>query len=169
MRHINSLENVEHFHLKVLYDEMSQKLIYDRKLSKGSGSAVYGLEVAKALNLDSKFLSRAYEIRDEIMKEESELSKLLNNPKKSIYNSRVLVTKCAICGAMADDVHHILPKRFAINSNIKHLPKHHKSNLVPLCKKHHKMVHSNEIKINGFRDTTVGIELDFEFLDDLKE
>ena len=165
MDRINNLKNTEHFHLRVIYDEESKKLTYDRKLAKGSGSAVYGLEVAKALNLDRKFLTRAYDIRDEIMREEDEITKLLKNPKKSIYNSRLLVTKCAVCGDLANEVHHILPQKLAINENIKHLPKHHKSNLVPLCKKHHLMVHSEKLKIEGFKNTSFGIELKFEILE----
>ena len=44
---INNLKNVKHYHLKVIIDNVTKTLIYDRKLSEGSGSSVYGLEVCK--------------------------------------------------------------------------------------------------------------------------
>ncbi len=163
MGRILSLKEVLHFHLKVIYDRVDDKLIYDRKLQLGSGSAVYGLEVAKSLNLDSRFLNLAYEIRDEIMMEEDELTKLLQNPKKSNYNRKLLISRCAICGEEAKEVHHISPKELAINNLVEHLPINHKSNLVPLCYKHHQMVHNCKIIINGFITTSRGLELSYEF------
>ncbi len=158
MLKINSLSNIAHFHLKVLYDEPNKKLIYDRKLALGSGSAVYGLEVAKSLKLDKQFLNLAYQIRDEIMKEEDELHRLLKSPKTSRYNSKVLVTKCAICGEIAEEVHHIKPQSTTLINT------HHKSNLVALCNKHHKMVHNKKLIIDGFIHTSNGIELNFKFI-----
>ncbi len=157
MQKINSLPNVAHFHLKVLYDDKEKKLIYDRKLALGSGSAVYGLEVAKSLNLDKRFLNLAYQIRDEIMQEEDEVYKLLTSPKTSRYNSKVLITKCAICGEIAEDVHHIKSQATTLKNT------HHKSNLVALCNKHHKMVHTKKLIIKGFLHTSKGLELDYEF------
>ena len=37
MEQIQSLYNVNSFHLKVIFDEKTKKLIYDRKLEKGNG------------------------------------------------------------------------------------------------------------------------------------
>jgi DNA mismatch repair protein MutS len=49
-------ERVEIWHLHVEYDPMTQKLIYDRSLRPGSGSTLYGLEVARAMDLPSEVL-----------------------------------------------------------------------------------------------------------------
>jgi len=53
--------------LKVIFDENSGKLIYDRKLTEGSGNSIYGLEVCKSMDMDQDFLEDANNIRQEIM------------------------------------------------------------------------------------------------------
>ena len=60
---IKQLDNVKSFHLKVIFDDDTKKLIYDRKLEEGNGPAIYGLEVCKAMDLDPDFLKLANEIR----------------------------------------------------------------------------------------------------------
>jgi len=50
-------------HLTVHYDAENGKLIYDRRLKDGAGTALYGLEVCKSLYLPVAFIDRAYEIR----------------------------------------------------------------------------------------------------------
>lgn len=50
-------------HLTVHYDAESGKLVYDRRLKDGAGTALYGLEVCKSLYLPVAFIDRAYEIR----------------------------------------------------------------------------------------------------------
>ena len=45
---IQSLKNVRHFHLEIRYDASLDALVYDRCLKEGSGSAIYGLEIAKS-------------------------------------------------------------------------------------------------------------------------
>ena len=50
-------------HLTVHYDAESGKLVYDRRLKEGAGTALYGLEVCKSLYLPVAFIDRAYEIR----------------------------------------------------------------------------------------------------------
>ena len=56
MEEIQVLENVKSYHLKVIFDEASKTLIYDRKLEEGNGPTIYGLEVCKAMDLDEDFL-----------------------------------------------------------------------------------------------------------------
>ena len=57
MPKIKELLNVESFHLKVIFDERTKKLIYDRKFAEdGNGPTIYGLEVCKAMDLDESFL-----------------------------------------------------------------------------------------------------------------
>ncbi len=159
---IKELKNVVAKHLEVYFD--GEKLVYDRKLKDGSGSSVYGLEFAKSIYMDKEFLQKAEEIRKKLSKEYSELE-LLINKKRSRYNKKVYVTTCAICGEIVDDVHHIIPKEEAKDGFVDNIKIHHKYNLIPLCKKHHKMVHEGKIRINGFITTSKGIELHYEEVD----
>ena len=57
MSDIKELDNVKSYHLKVIFEEETKKLIYDRKLEDGNGPTIYGLEVCKAMDLDPEFLS----------------------------------------------------------------------------------------------------------------
>ena len=49
MSDIKELDNVKSYHLKVIFEEETKKLIYDRKLEEGNGPTIYGLEVCKAM------------------------------------------------------------------------------------------------------------------------
>jgi len=156
---INTLPNVVAKHLEVYFD--GEKLIYDRKLKEGSGSSVYGLEFAKSIYMDAEFIKSAERIRKKLTEEYSEIELLLKK-KKSRYNKKLYVTACAICSKPVDDVHHIKEKEKATDGFIDHIPVNHKYNLIPLCKKHHKMIHEGKIRITGFVTTTKGIELHWE-------
>ena len=159
LEEISLLPNVVAKHLEVYFD--GEKLIYDRKLKNGSGSSVYGLEFAKSIYMDEEFLKTAENIRKKLTKEYSELE-LLIKKKRSRYNKNLFVSTCAICGAVVDDVHHIKEKEKAKEGFIGHMPVNHKYNLIPLCKKHHKMVHEGKIVIKGFVTTSRGIELHYD-------
>jgi len=159
---IKELKNVVAKHLEVWFD--GEKLIYDRKLKDGSGSSVYGLEFAKSIYMDEEFLKTAEEIRKKLNDEYSTLE-LLIKKKRSRYNKNLYVTTCAICGKPVDDVHHIIEKEKAKNGFVGHMDINHKYNLIPLCKKHHKMVHDGKIKIVGFITTSKGLELHYEILE----
>jgi len=156
---IKNLNNVVAKHLEVYFDEKKQKLIYNRKLQDGNGSSVYGLEFAKSIYMDEEFLKIANDIRKKISNEYDELE-LFTKKKKSIYNKEVFVSTCAICGKKADEVHHIKPKSIIDNE----FYKHHKYNLIPLCKYHHKLAHEGKLVIKGFITTDEGIELHYEEL-----
>jgi DNA mismatch repair protein MutS len=162
MREIRALKNVVDLHLSVEYDEHADKLLFNRVLQSGSGSSIYGLEFAKSLHMDSDFLDIANKIRKRLAKDFDELE-LLVKKKTSKYNKELYVTKCVICGAMAEDVHHINHKSLADSSGfIGHFHKNSKHNLVPLCKEHHKEIHDGKIKVDGFVMTSSGLELKFE-------
>ena len=45
---------------------------------------------------------------------------------------------------------------------IEHYHKNHKYNLIPLCKKHHELVHQGKIAISGFVMTDEGLKLHYE-------
>lgn len=156
---IKELSNVKINHLNVIYDEKTNKIIYDRKLKEGPGNTLYGLEVCKSLDLNEEFLRKANCIRQQLL---NIPTNIVEN-KTSIYNTKVIVNECGVCNKMADDVHHI---KFQNQSNENKMIEHHhmntKFNLVPLCKTCHDNVHSNKLNINGYIQTSNGIELQYD-------
>jgi DNA mismatch repair protein MutS len=169
--HLHQLKNIEPLqkieslillHLGVKYDEKSDTLIYNRQLQLGMGSSLYGLEFAKSLHMDESFIKNAYNIRKDLLGRHSEL-KTLKSQKRSRYNKSLYVTKCALCEERVEDVHHIQPQQLANDAGmIGAMDKNHKYNLIPLCKKHHKMVHEGKIHISGFVMTSNGLKLHYE-------
>ncbi len=161
-QHLIHLDNVKNYHLSVIFDKEKDKLIYDRKLKEGSGPSTYGLEVCKAMGLEDDFLEEAFKIRNEITNEI--MGTFLNN-KPSKYNQNVRIIQCQVCNAPGDDVHHIQFQCTADNNGkIGSIDKNRESNLVVLCKKCHVNVHHprSTLKINGYIETSSGIELDYE-------
>lgn len=161
---IKELNKMVHLHLDVKYDDVNDKLIYNRELQYGHGASVYGLEFAKYLKLDKKFLLKANEIRKKIA-EDLDNIEIISQKKTSRYNSKVFFTKCALCNKKADDIHHIKEQHTANeNGLIDHHRKNHKYNLVPLCREHHNIIHDfmesnpNEILLE-YKQTSNGIEL----------
>ena len=169
--HLHQLKNIEKLqkvnslillHLGVTYDEENDTLIYNRQLQLGMGSSLYGLEFAKSLHMDNTFLKNAYEIRENLLGKSSEL-KQLSQKKRSRYNKELYVTKCALCDDKVEDVHHITEQNLANDAGmIGSMSKNHKYNLIPLCKRHHKLVHEGKILISGFVMTSKGIKLHYE-------
>jgi len=169
--HLHQLKNIDELqkrdelvflHLGVKYDEENDRLIYNRELQLGMGSSLYGLEFAKSLHMDKTFLRNAYAIREKLIGSSSEL-KLLKERKKSRYNRNLYITKCALCDEVVDDVHHILPQNRANeHGKIYHIDKNHRYNLIPLCKRHHDLVHKGKITILGFIMTSDGLKLHYE-------
>ncbi|MDT8337801.1 MAG: DNA mismatch repair protein [Sulfurimonas sp.] len=162
MQEIRVLKNVVDLHISVEYDEKADKLIFNRVLQSGSGSSIYGLEFAKSLHMDNEFLETANRIRKRLAKDFDELE-LLVKKKTSKYNKELYITKCILCGSMAEDVHHINHKSSAdAKGFIDHFHKDSKHNLIPLCKEHHKAIHEGKIKVEGFVMTSNGLELKYE-------
>lgn len=157
---IMSLEKVAMFHLKVICDSETGELVYDRKLEKGSGPAIYGLEVCKAMDMDRDFILLAEELRKDLL----DIPEKIVEDKPSHYNSEVYISDCSICGKKADDAHHIKFQCTADKDNVidNYLIKDSKSNLVPLCKDCHNNVHRDVITINGYVQTSSGIKLDYQ-------
>jgi DNA mismatch repair protein MutS len=165
LKNVDELQNIENLiflHLGVKYDEDSDRLIYNRELQLGMGSSLYGLEFAKSLHMDKVFLKNAYRIREKIIGKSSEL-KSLKTKRRSRYNKALYLAKCALCDEEVEETHHILPQNLADSSGkIGYIDKNHKYNLIPLCKKHHKLVHSGKIVISGFIMTSEGLQLHYE-------
>jgi len=165
MEHITELDNVKMYHLKVKFDERDGKLIYDRQLGEGPGNPIYGLEVAKSMDLDRDFIDLANEIRREIM----DINTFIPI-RKSKYNKEVYVDKCGMpdCNNKASATHHI---KFQSHSSdmgfIDHIQKNHMSNLLPLCNNCHTMLHDEQpghwkYIIRGYVMTSDGLKLDYD-------
>jgi DNA mismatch repair protein MutS len=147
MTEIHQLTNVKQCHLSISFK--GTDIIYERQIKDGAGTKLYGLEVARFLNVPELVMDEAYKIRN----------KYYNNDtirKQSEYNKDVYLTVCAICNEKAVEIHHI---NFQIESNehglIEHTHMNQKANLVPLCKTHHNLVHDeseeNELIILGYQ------------------
>ncbi len=162
MDEVKKLKNVVDLHLSVEYDEALDKLLFNRVLQGGSGSSIYGLEFAKSLHMDGEFLDVANKIRKRLANDFDDLEMLVKK-RTSKYNKDLYVTKCVICGAMAEDVHHIAHQSLANQAGfIGHFHQDHKHNLVPLCKEHHRAIHDGKISVKGFVMTSTGLELEVE-------
>jgi len=162
---IPQLQNLKHLiflHLGIKYDESKDSLIYNRVLQLGMGDSLYGLEFAKSLHMDKEFLTMAQTIRENLSHGASDIKKL-RKQKRSKYNKELYLSKCALCDEKVEDVHHIAEQKEAnASGHIEHFHKNHKYNLIPLCKKHHTMVHDGQIHISGFVMTSEGLKLHYE-------
>lgn len=155
---IKDLEGLGIYHIKVRRE--GRKLIYDRKIERGSGDSLYGLEVARAMGLPEKFIDGANKIRKEILGvEDSILGKI------SRYSSMVYLLKCGVCenpSVRVLDTHHIVEQEEADeNGFVGHFHKNHPRNLVGLCKKCHKAHHKGKITVKGWEETSDGFRLLF--------
>ncbi|WP_367270341.1 hypothetical protein [Sulfurovum sp.] len=83
--------------------------------------------------------------------------------KKAVNTTKISTYICTLCDESVDDVHHIAQQKEANHDgHIDHFHKNHKYNLIPLCKKHHTMVHEGKIVISGFMMTSEGLKLHYE-------
>lgn len=159
---VKDLENVETFHLSVEYDDAKRALLYDRKLKKGNGSSLYGLEVCKSLDLEQDFLDIANGVRQGILKIDKDIVSFKGNKNK--YNKSVYLDKCQVCGERAQEVHHIHEQRFADEEGFidNKFHKNDKFNLVCLCEKCHDNVHHGNLVITGYKQTSNGVILEYK-------
>lgn len=157
---IKNLIQLKIYHLSVLYDDITKKLIYNRKLQEGQGNTMYGLEVCRALDLSSDFLLTANGFRQELLN----INKDIVNTQTSKYNKNHYIDICTICGKKAIEVHHI---KHQVNADkdgyIGLIHKNSKHNLMNVCEKCHLKIHHGNIKVNGYIQTSDGIELDILF------
>jgi len=140
--------------LSVTFDETTQKIYYDRVLREGPGLKMYGMEVCRSLDMPAHFLSTAERIRGRLQNDHVD-------PKPSRYNPHVYMNQsCAVCGsAGAQEVHHIVEQKLASNNKISEYHKNTRFNLVPLCKACHSKTHKDLLNIEGYKNTTTGVEL----------
>lgn len=145
------------YHMHIEMDKETKKIIYERKIRPGRGVSVYGLEVCDALGMPKEFMEVAHRVRREVQK----VNHHIVRPKVSRYNTSMVVDECKVCGKAATDTHHI---RYQMNAGKDgfvedgvHMNK--SSNLVPLCEDCHQKEHHGEIQIEGYVQTSVGVEV----------
>ena len=166
MEIITNLSRLKIFHLEVHYDANTKTLIYDRKLREGPGTGLYGLEVARFLELDNKFMDTAFEIRNTILGNDVKVF----HSTHSNYNSNLYLSNCQLCGykpVHLNDIpletHHI---HFQCNAdkdgNFVELGYHKnvEHNLVVLCRDCHQKVHQGYKEIKGYVSTGEGPKLE---------
>ena len=129
-------------HLETYYDDTLEKLVYNRKLSEGTGSSLYGIEVCRSLGFDTEFISEANRIRKEI----EQRPELFLTTKHSRYNANVFLHECYNCGKSQDlHTHHIKEQHMADNDGfINTFHKDSRFNLVVLCQECHNNLHKNK-------------------------
>ena len=153
---IKLLNKLVIYHMHVIFDREQDCLIYDRKLKKGPGTRMYGLEVCKSLYLDNDFLDKAYELRRKYFPESrGELS----NPT-SVYNAKKVRGMCEMCNeTISQETHHISHQKNANNNNyIDSFHKNSPGNLMSLCEVCHNKIHNENKKIKK-KKTTKGIKI----------
>lgn len=158
LEEINNLHGIHFKHLSISYED--DKIIYGRKLLDGPGNNNYGIEIANFVIDDNEFIKDAKNIRNKILNLEN---KILEN-KTSNYNNKLYVEKCSICGKNENnlDTHHIIEQKdFDDNNKFRNKL----SNLVVLCKTHHDEVHHGTLRIHGYKESSHGKILDYEYVE----
>lgn len=148
--------SIYHMHIDIEDD----KIVYERKLKKGQGSNVYGIDVCKSLDMQLSFMKNAELVRKELQG----LTTTIINPKISNYNSSCIIDICEICKKnMATETHHI---NYQINAdkngNFSNFNKNDTHNLVSICNECHMKEHNGEIGIIGYKQTSEGIKLEID-------
>lgn len=135
-------KSVRAFHLRVQYDAATDQLIYDRRLEPGAGSALYGLEVCRALDLPPCYLDRATTIRNQLAGRVT--------PHRSTYSAAAVIDLCSVCDAECGglEAHHIQHQADGGGDTA--------GNLVCLCTKCHDDHHGGRIVIEGWKETATG-------------
>ena len=162
---INTNDKIKIKHLDVYYNDKENCLIFNRKLKDGAGTTLYGLEVARSLNMNKDFINNANKIRRKLIENEddklSKIDNLLNNNKKSNYNSEI-ITSCILCGSTKNiHSHHINEQRhsndngFINQSELTHIHKNNKFNIISICEKHHTLIHNTIRKFNINENETI--------------
>ncbi len=159
MKEIKEIKTLKIYHMTIHFDNKSKELVFDRKLKEGAGPETYGIEIAKRFVFTNDFLKNAEKIKKKILNENIEI---VNN-KKSRYNAKKFVDTCNICGSKDNlETHHIrFQSESDENGNIdKQFNKNNLHNLTVVCLNCHNNIHNNNIKINGYKNTTNGVILD---------
>ena len=134
------------WHLRVSYDIVTDKLIYDRTLHKGPGGTLYGLEVARAMHLSHEILKEAHLFRKQLLGETTEEA-----ASPSSWNGALVRKECEVCLSPIVnglEVHHIKQRKDGIDNSLR--------NLVVVCQKCHDDHHNEKIDIGSLQQTSEG-------------
>jgi DNA mismatch repair protein MutS len=160
-----SIKSLRSFHIKILYDEKTNVITYNRELCPGSGDNFYGLLVAKSLIDDREFIQISTDIKSNMVSTKKDTSK---------YNSNLIKDECSVCKKKVKDdqvsleTHHIVFQKDAVNNIINgYQHKNISSNLVVICQKCHDEVDRGNINIVGKIETSKGEELIIKEKDEL--
>ena len=154
LKRITGLQDLAIWHLHVEYNRARDILIYHRELKPGSGSSMYGLEVANALHLPRDLIDNAFSIRRELLNETS-----IEDSTTSSWSSDLVKRSCVKCGSFSDlHVHHLQERHEATTQgrNADGTDLHHPRNLAVLCVKCHQEEHNTTIQLGPVIDTSEG-------------
>jgi DNA mismatch repair protein MutS len=90
---LKALSHLSVWHLKVRYDPATDRLLYERTLTPGPGTSLYGLEVARAMNLPEEVLALAHGLRRDLLGTRTEMDAPGSN-----WNSEIQRRICEVCG-----------------------------------------------------------------------
>jgi DNA mismatch repair protein MutS len=161
---ISSQSRINICHLSV--ETKQENIIFERCLKPGSGSDLYGLEVCKSIIQDSTFIDLAFNIRNYIISNNTNII----DTKRSRYNKKKITDNCQVCGykpkrgQLPLDTHHINEQKNCDESgfvNDKHFHKNKIYNLVSLCKSCHLKIDTGELVIYGYKSSISGAFLDY--------
>jgi DNA mismatch repair protein MutS len=150
-------EGVEVWHLHVEYDPMTKKLLYDRSLRPGNGSSLYGLEVARAMDLPFAFIEQAMANRHKILGSISAAE-----ATASAWNTSIMRKECELCKAHITrdlEVHHVKPRASAKQGLLEDgTPMNDQRNLIVICQKCHDEIHAGSKEPGVVQVTSDGPE-----------
>ena len=142
------------YHLHVDYDHATKRLVYDRSLRPGSGTSLYGLEVARAMDLPLDFIEQAHANRRALLNTRTQ-----SEASSSTWNHELVRRSCEICSASIGlEVHHIEPQAIANRDGIlpSGKPINTISNLIVLCEACHDKHHNGKLQIQPLIQTSDG-------------
>ena len=153
---VKALCRMKVWHLKVRYDAAADRLIYERTLTPGPGSSLYGLEVARAMNVPADVLEDAHAIRRELLGQKN-----ASEAPMSDWNRSVQRRVCEMCGAAEVktlEVHHIQPRKSATAEGRLADGTHqdHIRNLIVLCESCHDKHHAGRLEVAPLVQTSDG-------------
>ena len=148
---------VKVWHLHVDYDPVTKKLVYDRSLRPGNGSSLYGLEVARAMDLPFEFIEEALKHRHAITSSVTQEAAIT-----SAWNTEIVRRECELCKKSITkelEVHHIQERNTATNQRLENgTHMNDKRNLIVICEECHDRIHAGKIVIDELKMTSDGPE-----------
>lgn len=152
---ISQLESVKPYQMRVDFE--NGQIMFCRKLVAGKCENLYGLELARHLQIDNDVLRKSFVFRKFLLGTESQML----STKSSRYNVDVYLDHCYVCSTTNDlHCHHIVfQQKFKQSDASFSFHKNDKKNLCVLCANCHQKLHQNEIEIEGWMMTSNGPQL----------